>query len=93
MTKEEAQTLQSLVNDILEKAFIERHTNKLVHDAINWGDLGCTDVEDRRSLLRESNLITVVIEEASPDATHLHKYVSEALEAKGYTDVFVCTEW
>ena len=44
-------------------------------------------------MITDSKLITVIIEEASPDATTLHKFVSGWLEDYGYKDVYVVTEW
>ena len=92
MTKEQAEILRDVVNAILETAFTARH-RVLSMAAVNWGDLGCTDVEERTSLLTGSKLITVIIEEASPEAAQLIKFVSHALEQHGYKDVYVCTEW
>ena len=94
MNKLQAEELQEVVNTILKLAFDQRRqTDFLDHTAINWGDLSCTDVEIRTSLLSESELLTVIIEEAAPDAVPLHKFVSEKLESYGYKGVYVVTEW
>ena len=90
MTRDEAKVLQGVVDTILELAYDKRDE---LRGPVNWADLGCVDVEERASLITDSKLITVIIEEASPDATTLHKFVSGWLEDYGYKDVFVVTEW
>jgi hypothetical protein len=41
-----------------------------IHDAVNWGDLGCTAVEKVKTFFGNATSIEwrVLIEEASPDA-------------------------
>ena len=57
--------------------------------AINWGDLLCTDIELRRSLIGKGETIVATIEEASPDAAGLRAYVQDKL---GRDDVKIETE-
>jgi hypothetical protein len=70
MTKEEALDLQATVNGILAQAMGERSR---IGGAVNWSDLRCVDVE--MSLL-DGN-VTVTIEEASPGASELCRFVAE----------------
>lgn len=92
MTREEAKTLQAIVDEALDEAHANEGQAEM--GAINWGDLSCTDVEERRSLLHDdAPTIVVIIEEASPEATGLRGFVGERLEARGYHDVWIETEW
>jgi hypothetical protein len=88
-----ASRLQRLTNDALDKAAELSNEERLIMGAINWGDLGCCDVEERRSLLKGTSFVAVCIEEASPDATGLQNYVGKYLEEHGHGDVYVSTEW
>jgi hypothetical protein len=85
MTRNEALDLQTMVNKILEHAFAKRNE---ICGAVNWADLACTDVAI--SLLDE--VVTVTIEEASPDANELREFVSTELSKVGH-NVRVQTEW
>ena len=86
MTKEEALDLQATVNGILAQAAGERSR---IGGAVNWADLRCVDVEI--SLL--DGHVTVTIEEASPEAIDLCRYVAKELARRGYDEVAVRTEW
>jgi hypothetical protein len=86
MTKDEALTLQSATYEVLSVARAKRDE---IDGAINWGDLACVDVSV--SLLDDQ--VTVWIEEASPDATELHQFVSSALDKMGHSAICVVTEW
>jgi len=86
MTKDEALDLQRVVDEILERAFDERHD---IGGAVNWGDLLCTDV----SISLLDGLVTVLIEEAAPEAYELKEYVYNELIKAGFRDVSVATEW
>jgi hypothetical protein len=86
MTKEEALDLQATVNGILAQAAGERSR---IGGAVNWADLRCVDVEI--SLL--DGHVTVTIEEASPEAIDLCRYVAKELARRGYDGVAVRTEW
>jgi hypothetical protein len=90
MTKEEALDLQATVNGILAQAMGERSR---IGGAVNWSDLRCVDVE--MSLL-DGN-VTVTIEEASPGASELCRFVAEELARRGYDahwgPIAVRTEW
>ena len=44
MTREEAKALQDVVDTILELAYDKRDE---LRGFVNWGDLGCVDVEER----------------------------------------------
>lgn len=90
----QARRLRDLVNAALAEAGELSCAERSRLGAINWGDLGCVDVEARRSLLRKGGaLIAVVIEEASPDAVGLHAFVGDYLEIHGHPEVLVETAW
>ena len=72
MTKEEALDLQATVNGILAQAVGERSR---INGPVNWGELRCVDVE--MSLL--DGRVTVTIEEASPSASELCRFVAKEL--------------
>jgi hypothetical protein len=86
MTKDEALDLQTTVNGILAQAMGERSQ---IAGAVNWADLRCVDVE--MSLI--DGHVTVTIEEASPEAVDLCRYVAKELARRGYEEVAVKTEW
>jgi hypothetical protein len=90
MTFDEAILLQTEVEEILKTATEHRQE---IGGAVNWADLHCKDVEEHRSLLFGYVSIVVVIEEASPDAIELRKFIYAHLEKRGYKSVFVETEW
>ena len=56
-------------------------------EAINWGDIGCVDVH-----ADEGNTFKVYIEEASPKAVGLKRWLAENLLRWGW-DCEVETEW
>lgn len=56
-------------------------------DAINWGDLSCTDVG-----LRGDGVYLVTVEEAAPEASNLRTYLQRWLRLWGW-NVEVTTEW
>ena len=86
MTKDEALKLQAVADEILAQAFEKRSE---IRGAVNWGDLRCVDVEI--SLL--DDVVTVTIEEASPDALELCRFVAKELARRGYDEVAARTEW
>ena len=86
MTKEEALDLQATVNGILAQAVGERSR---IGGPVNWGDLRCIDVE--MSLL--DGHVTVTVEEASPSASELCRFVAKELERRGHDEIAVRTEW
>jgi hypothetical protein len=85
MTKEEAIALQTAVDEILALA-VEKRSE--IDGAVNWGSLRCVDVE--MSLL--DGVVTVTIEEASPEAVDLQIFVAGELERRGYGSIAVRTE-
>jgi hypothetical protein len=86
MTKEEALDLQATVNGILAQAAGERSR---IGGAVNWADLRCVDVE--MSLI--DGRVTVTIEEASPGALELCRFVAKELARRGHDEIAVRTEW
>ena len=55
---------------------------------VNWGDLRCVDVEI--SLL--DGHVTVTVEEASPSASELCRFVAKELARRGHDEIAVRTE-
>jgi hypothetical protein len=91
MTHDEALALQAKINTILEAARHEPKDKRTSMGAINWGDLRCVEIEERRSLLLPGDRwIVALIEEASPEALGLHRYVRMRL---GRADVRIETAW
>lgn len=89
MTREEADALRGAVDEILKAA---TDADKLNMRGVNWGDLRCVDVEERRSLLRdEEPVVYVLIEEA--DSRELELFVGASLEQRGYGGLIIETEW
>ena len=86
MTKEDALDLQATVNGILAQAMGERSR---IGGPVNWGDLRCVDVEI--SLL--DGYVTVTVEEASPSASELCRFVAKELARRGHDEIAVRTEW
>ena len=84
MTKEDALDLQATVNGILAQAMGERSR---IGGPVNWGDLRCVDVEI--SLLDGQ----VTVEEASPSASELCRFVAKELARRGHDKIAVRTEW
>lgn len=80
-------SLQMATNDALSFA---RHAN--VAGAINWGDLSC--VESNYLFNQDGDeSYSVLIEEADSRNYELQKYVFEYLEAHGFSNVDVVTDW
>ena len=87
-----ALVLQAEINAILDAAENEPGDVRQAMGAINWGDLGCTEIEERFSLLRPGEFcIVAIVEEASPDATGLKAYILERLPS--YPNLAIETEW
>lgn len=81
--------LQKLRNTTEE---IIRSIDSRIDGANNWGDLHCMFAE--RYETSDNNIgFRVWIEEASPDAYELQKYIIEKLKEKGVDGVEVMTEW
>lgn len=66
--------------------------NPTVRDAVNWGDLGCVESSLVIPLDGEPHF-QVLVEEASPDAAEFQEFVRKYLEARGFPNVTVLTEW
>jgi chitodextrinase len=64
-----------------------------IHDAVNWGHVGCTAVEKVKTFSGNAASIEwrVLIEEASPDAYEFRTLVAEELARRGYSGVAVVT--
>jgi hypothetical protein len=82
--------LLALVNDAIEAA---REHKSVIFHPVNWADLRCVDVEVRSSLITGDVIFAVTISEASPDAVDLQAFVGEWLDARGWRNVLVETEW
>lgn len=66
-----------------------------IHDAVNWGHVGCTAVEKVKIFSGNATSIEwrVLIREASPDAYEFRTLVAEQLARRGYSGVAVVTQW
>ena len=75
-----ALVLQAEINAILAAAATEPDDARNAMGAVNWGDLGCVEIEMRRSLLRsdEPSWVVAIVEEESPDAAGLKALYSRA---------------
>jgi hypothetical protein len=93
MTKAEldySRSLSAETNSILAQLDSTR-----IHDAVDWGHLGCTAVEKVKIFSGDTTSIEwrVLIEEASPDAYEFRTLVAEQLARRGYSGVAVVTQW
>jgi hypothetical protein len=83
------QALKTATDEICREAYEKRGE---IQDAVNWADLRCWSAEF--SIDDEGDeSYRVVIEEASPDCRKFREFVSTRLEARGFKDVEVETEW
>ena len=85
MTKEDTLDLQATVNEVLAQAMEERSQ---IGGPVNWGDLRCVAL---RILL--DGHVTVTVEEASPSASELCRFVAKELARRGHDEIAVRTEW
>ncbi len=74
--------LERIVNKACKSAHRKRNTD-FKNDAVNWADLYFAELETNPR---------VIVEEASPDATELRKFIEGRLWDAGF-DVEVVTEW
>jgi hypothetical protein len=80
--------LQAAAEKACREAYSKRH---LVDDAVNWADLHCHEAKwciDQYG----HEFFEVVIEEASPSASNLMRFIDNHLKANGF-DAVVMTEW
>jgi hypothetical protein len=89
MTKEEAERIQDLCDEVIERIAAAEHPNR-TNWTCNWADLSCRDV--LVSALHPNDPPTIKIEEASPDAWGFAQAVADAMEDRGVR-VIVETEW
>jgi hypothetical protein len=91
MTKAELDYSRSLMAET--NAILARLDGTKIHDAINWGHLGCTAVEKVKTFSGNATSIEwrVLIEEASPDAYEFRTLVAEELAKRGFSGVAVVT--
>ena len=80
-------TLYSATNDACTAAAQES-----IDDAVNWADLGCVSAE-RFTTHDGTTGYRVWIEEAAPEAYLLKEFVSLYLDAHGFKNVEIYTEW
>ncbi len=73
------------------KILSELDPSDFPEDAINWGDLKVIDVISCRSLA-EGIYYEILIEEAEPGATNLHKVVIDRMPKHAFP-ILVRTEW
>lgn len=80
----------SRLREVTNTALQQAHGH--VDGAINWGDLRC--LEARHFVTDDGETgYQVIIEEASPTAANLHRFVGESLAEVGFADVEVMTSW
>jgi hypothetical protein len=92
MTSDEALTLQSRIDTILDQAKAEPDDVRVRMGAINWGDLGCVGIDLCLSVLNPGEQWHVArIEEAGPDAAGLKTYVRDKLGRPA--GIVIETEW
>ena len=93
MTKAELDYSRSLSTET--NSILARLDSTMIHDAVDWGHLGCTAVE--KAKIFSGNAISiewrVLIEQASPDAYEFRTLVAEQLARRGYSGVAVVTQW
>jgi len=92
MTKAELDYSRSLSTET--NSILARLDSTKIHDAVDWGHVGCTAVEKVK--IFSGNAISiewrVLIEEASPDAYEFRTLVAEQLARRGYSGVAVVTQ-
>ncbi len=81
--------LKAAANKACEMAIKDR---SLIDGAVNWADLSCIMAEHAQD--QDGNEThRVYIEEASPDASDLRRYIADKLSMMGYDNIEVITEW
>lgn len=81
--------IRDATNDAIDLSY---HAN--LKDAVNWGDLGVTDVEYCYSLVCGEAHYIITISEASPEAYKFKTFIADEL-GRRFPDVslYVETEW
>ncbi len=86
-TAADTDKLRRIVNEACKDAFADISkdckNSRFDKEAVNWADLGFVELETKPRVL---------VEEASPDATELRKFIEARLWDAGF-DVAVETEW
>ena len=92
MTKAELDYCRSLTAET--NSILAGLDSTKIHDAVNWGHLGCTAVEKVKIFSVNATIIEwrVLIEEAPPDAYEFRTLVAEQLARRGYSGVAVVTQ-
>ena len=83
--------LQRATDQALKDAY-ERHLSGKLHCTVNWMDLYCEDAAWVISLEGGEHW-RVDIQEADPDNVVLRHFIRQWLDAAGFGDVVVHTEW
>jgi hypothetical protein len=91
MTKAELDYSRSLMAET--NSILAGLDSTKIHDAMNWGHLGCSAVEKVKTFSGNATSIEwrVLIEEASPDAHEFCTLVAKELARRGYSGVAVVT--
>ena len=90
MTKDDAETLQDLCDEVI--AFLSsKERPERPNWSVNWGDLSCRDV--LISALHPNDFPVLKIEEASPDAWGFAQAVANEIELRSGQKCIVETEW
>ena len=91
MTKEEAERIQGICDDVLETIQAREDKPNRTNWTVNWANLSCREV--LISALHPNDPPTLKIEEASPDAWDFAQAVANEMEKRTGMKVTVETEW
>jgi hypothetical protein len=82
------------VERLLEEAKAESMTGSSAFGAVNWADLGISDIEYRLSVTdaKATPYCVVTVEEASP-TSHLAGWLTSRLDPDRFPGVYVECEW
>jgi hypothetical protein len=81
--------LKLAAKKICEMAFEKR---KEIGGAVNYNDLRCCETQRYITDLGDVGY-RVIIEESSPDATELHRFINHNLREMGFKGVEISLEW
>lgn len=82
--------LKAAANDACDLA--QQHSKDFPGEAINWGDLGCSEAGYYRTDNGDEGYY-VVLEEASPSTSAFRMFIIRELAARDWPNVEVRTEW
>ena len=80
------------VSVLVDETLARAAERKEAYGAVNWGDLGCTDVVVGKDLEGQPAVI-VYIEEAAPSAWQLQLFVGDAVATRWGVPTRTVTNW